>query len=236
MVLGEAGIGKSRLLAEVSRRAVAHGMEVLVGYAVPGGGSFRAIAAALADRLRERPGSVDHGRDGRRDLRLEDEGLRPFLPALNRLVPAWAAARSAAMGPALEPTPGVDPIVVLGEGVLRLLGLLAIDRGCVLLLEDLHWADADTLALVGIFAAAAGSAGVLLAVSARDEGPRMAALARVAGQPGVTVLRPARLTASEVAALVDVRTDGVGLPPTGWVCWCAGPRGCRCWSRTWRSR
>ena len=116
------------------------------------------------------------------------------------------------MGSAFEPTPGVDPIVVLGEGVLRLLGLLAVDRGCVLLLEDLHWADADTLALVEYLAAAARSAGVLLAVSARDEGPRMAALARIAGQPGASVLRPARLTASEVAALVDVRTAGAGLP------------------------
>ena len=91
VVLGEAGIGKSRLLAEVSHRAAAHGMEVLVGYAVPGGGSFRPIAAALADRLRERPGSVDHGVDGRRDPRLEDDGLRLFLPALDRLVPAWTA-------------------------------------------------------------------------------------------------------------------------------------------------
>ena len=212
VVLGEAGIGKSRLLAEVSHRAAAHGMEVLVGYAVPGGGSFRPIAAALADRLRERPGSVDHGVDGRRDPRLEDDGLRLFLPALDRLVPAWTAVRPAATGPALDPQPGVDPIVVLGEGVLRLLGLLAVDRGCVLMLEDLHWADADTLALVEYLAAAARSAGVLLAVSARDEGPRMAALTRFAGRPGATVLQPARLTASEVAALVDVRTDGAGLP------------------------
>jgi hypothetical protein len=50
VVLGEAGIGKSRLLAEVSCRALSQGMEVLVGNAVAGGGSFRAIAAALADR------------------------------------------------------------------------------------------------------------------------------------------------------------------------------------------
>ena len=58
------------------------------------------------------------------------------------------------------------------------------------MLEDLHWADADTLALVEYLAAAARSAGVLLAVSARDEGPRMAALTRFAGRPGATVLQP----------------------------------------------
>jgi hypothetical protein len=38
--------------------------------------------------------------------------------------------------------------VVLMEGVLRLLAVTAEGRGRLLLLEDLHWADADTLAAV----------------------------------------------------------------------------------------
>ena len=121
---------------------------MLVGNAVAGGGSFRPIAAALADRLRQRPGSVDQSGAGRSDLSLlDEEGLRPFRSALNRLVPVLAG-EVATLGPIVDSTVDVDPIVVLGEGVLRLLGLLAADRGCVLLLEDLHWADADTVALV----------------------------------------------------------------------------------------
>jgi AAA ATPase domain len=134
VVLGEAEIGKSRLLAEVARRAAAQGMQVLAGTAVPGGGAFRAIAAALTDRLRDRPGGADHREDGWRD----DEGLRPFLPALNRLVPTGAEAP-----PAGQAFSGVDPIVVLGEGVLRLLGLLAADRGV--------WADrVDAVAVLRV--------------------------------------------------------------------------------------
>ncbi len=177
-VLGEAGIGKSRLVAAAAERARAAGMVVLAGRAVAGGGAFRAVAAALAGHLRDRLPA--------------DEGLRPFLPALRRLLPAW-------MPDDAEAVDGVDPTVVLGEGVLRLVRLLAADRGCLLALEDLHWADADTVALVEYLAEAAGSAGVLLVGSARDDGPRGAALGRVAG---ATVLRPQRLSAAETATLV----------------------------------
>jgi len=177
-VLGEAGIGKSRLLAAAVERARAAGMAVLTGRAVAGGGAYRAVAAALAEHLRDRTPT--------------DEGLRPFLPALRRLLPAWTPDGTD------DPVEGADPTVVLGEGVLLLLRLVAADRGCLLALEDLHWADADTLALVEYLAAAADSAGVLLLASARDDGPRGAGLGRL----GVPVLRPQRLSAAETAALV----------------------------------
>ena len=179
-VLGEAGIGKSRLLAAAVERARAAGMAVLTGRAVAGGGAYRAVAAALAEHLRDRAPT--------------DEGLRPFLPALRRLLPAWTPDGTADATPVDE----ADPTVVLGEGVLLLLRLVAADRGCLLALEDLHWADADTLALVEYLAEAAGSAGVLLVASARDDGPRGAGLGRL----GVPVLRPQRLSATETAALV----------------------------------
>ena len=52
----------------------------------------------------------------------------------------------------------------------------------------------------------------MLAVSARDEGPRMPVLSRIVLQPGVTAVRPSRLTASQAAALVELRTDEAGLP------------------------
>jgi hypothetical protein len=38
-----------------------------------------------------------------------------------------------------NPWGGAGSLVVLGEGVLRLLRALAGDRGCLLVLEDLHW-------------------------------------------------------------------------------------------------
>ena len=179
VVLGEAGIGKSRLLEAAVDRARAAGMAVLTGRAVAGGGAYRAVAAALAGHLRDRSPA--------------DEELRPFLPALRRLLPAWTPD-----GDGPDRVDEADPTVVLGEGVLRLLRPLAAERGCLLALEDLHWADADTVALVEYLADAAASTGLLLVVSARDDGPRGAALGRLAG---AVVLRPQRLTAAETAAL-----------------------------------
>jgi hypothetical protein len=46
--------------------------------------------------------------------------LRPFRPALARLLPGWLPD---------EPVTGVDPVVVLGEGVLRLLRIVAGQEG-----------------------------------------------------------------------------------------------------------
>lgn len=38
--------------------------------------------------------------------------------------------------------------MVLGEAVLRLLATLGEGAGCVLVLEDLQWADAETIEVV----------------------------------------------------------------------------------------
>jgi DNA-binding CsgD family transcriptional regulator/tetratricopeptide (TPR) repeat protein len=127
-VEGEAGVGKSRLVREVSRRAHSRGLPVLAGRAVPGSVpvALRPLAEAVLGEVRRR---------GQMDV----PELRPFRPALGRLVPDWRPH---------EPAPGVESPVVLGEGLLRLLGVLAGERGCVLVLEDLHWADSESLAVL----------------------------------------------------------------------------------------
>ena len=60
-------------------------------------------------------------------------------PRLAQLVPAWRV-------------PGEEPYraspMELGEAALRLLTGVAGERGCLLVLEDLHWADPDTAAVV----------------------------------------------------------------------------------------
>jgi DNA-binding CsgD family transcriptional regulator len=127
-VAGEAGVGKSRLAREASRQAHARGMTVLTGRAVPGGVpvAYRPLAEAVMNGLR--------GHDV-----LESPELRPFRPALGRLVPAWQPRARVA---------GVESPVVLGEGLLRLIRVLAGERGCLLVLEDLHWADRESLAVL----------------------------------------------------------------------------------------
>src|SRR5688572_25112196 len=77
-VMGEAGVGKSRLVREVSRRARSLGWPVLTGRAVSGGVpvAFRPLTEAVLGGLR------GHG-----DLDVPE--LRPFRPALGRLLPQW---------------------------------------------------------------------------------------------------------------------------------------------------
>ncbi len=128
LVAGDAGIGKSRLAREIIEVAREQGCAVLIGRAVAGGvpTPFRPFAEALASALR--PGGAP-----------DSSELDPFRPALGRLVPH------------LRDTPAADPaesLVFLGEAVLRLLRVLYPDRGCLLVLEDLHWADPETLALL----------------------------------------------------------------------------------------
>ncbi len=191
LVLGEAGIGKSRLLAEAAAQARRRRLVTLLGRAVEGGGTYRAVAEALAGAVRD-------------DRVAEREDIRPYRAALGRLLAGWARPDDA-------PGPLVDPTVVLGEGLLRLLRSLD-ETGCVLLLEDLHWADADTLALVEYLAGAVAGWPVLIAASVRDERPLSGALGRLVRLDGVTVLRLPRLDAAEVAILAEHCNAGATLP------------------------
>lgn len=196
LVTGEAGIGKSRLLAEVADVSAGAGLGVLTGRAVAGGGAYRALAEALAPCLRGAPP-------------LDSPRLRPFRAALARLVPGAGVD-----GPVGSPAgPALDAAVVLGEGVLALLAALH-PEGAVLVLDDLHWADADTHDLLGYLAGAVCRVPVVLALGARDdEGPASPVttadpVVALAAHPDVTVLRPARLHAGQVAALAA--SDGAG--------------------------
>ena len=192
LITGEAGIGKSRMLAETVALARAAGFAVLSGRAVPGGGTYRPVADAVLGRLR---GSG----------LAETAQLRPFRAALARLAPGWMGADLAGTG-----TGAPDSLHMLGEGLLQLLVVVASDgAGSLLVLDDLHWADPDTIALVEYVASAARSSKVLLAVSARDDqpglspDPRDSAAGRLQGRDGVTTVRLRRLDDRAVMMLAS---------------------------------
>src|SRR6266508_5887367 len=125
--VGDAGIGKSRMANEVVGRAFDAGMKVMRGRGSSPGAvvPFRPIAEALLGLFRAE-GPPQH------------PDLVPYRPVLGRLVPEWR--QPVADGP--------ESIVVLAEAVLRVVTLAGADRGCVLVLEDLHDADAETLTVV----------------------------------------------------------------------------------------
>ncbi|QMU78063.1 AAA family ATPase [Streptacidiphilus sp. PB12-B1b] len=173
-LLGEAGIGKSRLVDECTAQAAALGLPVLRGRGRPTGAGtpFRPLTEALASRFRVGGPPTD-------------ADLDPYRPALARLVPEW---RQAAPGYS-----GHESMIELAEALLRLLAVLGRDTGCLLVLEDLHDADSETVAVVEYLVDNLAGLPVLLVATLRPEPGPALGLVREADRrraAPVTELRP----------------------------------------------
>ncbi|MGH9260994.1 MAG: ATP-binding protein [Acidimicrobiales bacterium] len=124
VLVGEAGACKSRLARHAVDVATALGIPVLAGRAVPGASPlpYRPLTEAFLAAFRSTPPP-------------DDPTLTGFASHLGRLVPEWRTGSAGA-----DESP-----VLLGEAVVRLLALHGDGRGSVLVIEDVHWADAETL-------------------------------------------------------------------------------------------
>jgi DNA-binding CsgD family transcriptional regulator len=165
---GAGGAGKSRLVQEVVR-----GVDALVlsGRAVPGVSPvpFRPLTEAFLGAFRGRPIPTD-------------ASLVGFEAQLARLMPGWDAT-----------TPVDDSPVLLGEAVVRLLAVLAASEPVLLVLEDLHWADPETLAVVDYLADALRREAVLCLVTSRPDEAADRLLERLVQREPGTVVRVAPL-------------------------------------------
>ncbi|MET8764724.1 AAA family ATPase [Lentzea sp. NPDC004782] len=178
LVLGEPGIGKSRLTAAAADHAVSLGMRVLRGRA-DAATPLRSVSEALLSLTR------DSGVP-------PDPELLPYRPALARFAPEWRDNTAFDHGEALP---------VVAEGLLRLLGAIGRDTGCVLVLEDLHDADADTAAILDYLADNLTGRVAVLATARKERSPVLE-LVRGGRRGGITVVEPARLDRSQVRDLV----------------------------------
>jgi predicted ATPase len=150
VVMGEAGVGKSRLLQEIAREAVRGGCLVLLGHASP------------AQRALPFEPWIDAFRTSRV---LEDGDLRARLDAgcrreLARLFPALESA------PAETPA---DAHVRLFAAMAHLIQSLAVPAPLVLVLEDFQWADDASVRLLSFVARPERGLRVLVVASARVE-------------------------------------------------------------------
>jgi DNA-binding CsgD family transcriptional regulator len=208
VVRGRAGIGKSRLVREFANWVRQAGGTVLAGRCSQTGGDvpFRPLREALLAAART--------------------GLEPsprlmtFRPVLGSLVPEWSG----------EHTQRLDSgLMVLAEGVLRLMAEWSSPEAPVLLaIEDVHWADRETLEVIEYLADHAAGQPVLVVVTLRDDEPGpgneliSALQARRAVQPiSLSPLDPAQsrvmlrecLSAAtalpELVEAVVTRSDGV---------------------------
>lgn len=124
-VCGEAGIGKSRLVAEVAKNAELLGRRVLLGRCHPLDDPFP--LGPLVEALRD----VEQGTLARPLTPLAGV-LRPLLPELSRVLPA-------------APGRAVEPRLRRHLTFRALLELLRALGPAVCVLEDLHLADDETL-------------------------------------------------------------------------------------------
>src|SRR3954454_12833395 len=171
LVAGEAGVGKSRLVAEVAREAEARGMRVLTGHCVESEGAPPYLP--YVEMIEQ---SVSNPRNPE-VLRNALIGVAPEIariaPALRRLLPD--------IGAPVELPPELAQRYVwnsIGEFLTR--GSQGLPL--LLVLEDMHWADESTVLLTEYLAPLLSDLPVLLLATYRDgEVDVSSPLARVIG-------------------------------------------------------
>lgn len=180
VLIGEPGIGKSRLRRHAEVYAQARGLLVLSGRSVDGSFAtpLRPFAEALSSGFRE-AGMP------------REAALTPILPTLAHLVPHWSSKQA----------PEISALTV-AEALLRLLEVSSRGRGAMLVLEDLHWADQDTLAVVEYLVDNVASHGALCLLTMRPEPPAASQFARRAADRRAATVRDLRpLTPPQVDAM-----------------------------------
>ena len=192
LVMGEAGAGKSRLVAEASTQAAESDALVLVGYCLPDAPvAYEPFREPLTRLLSDPGGSVDAQ---------ERAAVRELL-ASSRDESSPRAVDSGAQG--------------AFDAAVSLLRRAAAERSIVLILEDLHWATPSTLALLGWIVRRATDARLLVLATSRNTRPDLsdelrAILTELRRMPCVKALELDGLTASDIARLVVTE---VGVDP-----------------------
>ena len=151
-VVGEAGVGKTRLLAEVAAEAARRGGRVLVGRCYEAEQILP--FAAWVDALRA--GHLE----GDKELL---ETIEPIWRAeVARLLPELGA-------PGHSPAAGPVDYRRLFESVARLIGRLVVEGPVVLMLEDLHWGDEMSLRLLSFLGRRLTTWPILVVATIREE-------------------------------------------------------------------
>lgn len=197
VLAGDAGMGKTRLARELSRRAEERGCAALWGgcreleLALPFLPFSEAIDSYLATA----------------DVAAFREQLGPAAGAVGAIVPELSDG-----APPVDDLFGAPIRLRLFEGVVTVLRTVAAPSGALLVVEDVHWADASTRALIDFVARRTRKLPLLLVVTDRsDEGgathPVRVMLDgwRRAGLAGVVDLSP--LARGDVQRLVCARLD-----------------------------
>jgi serine/threonine protein kinase len=189
LLAGESGVGKSRLMEELRVYSLVQGVLSARGQAVSEGGAAYGVwreilrTLCLVTELDELSASV----------------LKAILPGLDVLL-----QRTIPDAPALHPQAAQLRLINTIESLI-----LSQSTPLLLLLEDIHWADAESQLLLRRLAPQCQSRQILIVASYRDdERPDLPQTL-----PGCPVLKLNRLSASSIAALCESMLGEQGCTP-----------------------
>ena len=206
LVVGDAGVGKTRFVGEGMRRAEAGGMVSVLGGCLPLAGKLPLLP--VADALGELS-RLDGGRLLEAGLGMAPQYVRA---EVGRLLPQLGSGE-----PGLGGRGEGGQRERLFSAVAELLGAVAGRSGLGVVIEDVHWADSATLDCLTYLARPGRGDALTVVVTCRsDEVPLDAQvagwLAHVRGGGGVEEIGLGPLSRAEVAEQI---AGLVGGPPPG---------------------
>src|SRR2546426_1368425 len=160
LISGEAGIGKSRLVAEGKTYALAQGFRLLHGNCFPG--DVSCPYAPLLDLLRSHFAS-----QSRTEIATE---LKPFAREFAQLIPDLVPPL-----PDSAPTPPLTPLEPeqekrrLFEALTRWFTGLATKQPVLLIIEDVHWSDETSLEFLHYLARRCTASPLLVLLTYRSD-------------------------------------------------------------------
>ena len=206
LMMGEPGIGKSRLTSALIAHLSGQDCECLLGYASP----YRRNSALspIIELLRSQCAFAEDSSPAQRLAKIEtvvdrlEFSREPTVPLLASFLSVPLAAPYAA----LDLTPPAYRRELLGL-LTRWFLRIASHRPLLLIMEDLHWTDPSTLELLTRLVEDCGSAALFLLLTARNDYQ-----GSLRSHSGVTVIALGALTEDDSKALIKTVSQTMSLP------------------------